>query len=248
MRICGFIAACLAAAAAAAQGDVVKIDASRDATLIENPIGEVANGAGQYLFAGTTAFGEFRRALLQFDIAAAVPAGATINGAVLTLHMSRTAAAAEIVSLHRASAAWGEGASDAPAEEGGGTSAEPGDATWLHRFYADALWTTPGGDFESLASDSTVVIADGYYFWGGAGALVADVQSWLDNPAQNYGWAILGNEQIDQTAKRFDSRENPDAARRPSLTIDFTPIPEPAAAMLMWVVILALPTHVRRSA
>ncbi len=247
MRLRGLIAAYLAAAAASAQGDTVKIDATRDATLFENPIGEVANGAGQYLFAGTTAFGELRRALLQFDVAAAVPAGATINSAVLTLHMSRTAAAAEIVSVHRASAAWGEGASDAPAEEGGGTSAEPGDATWRHRFFPDALWTTAGGDFEPLASDSTVVIANGYYSWGGTGALVADVQSWLDDPSQNHGWAVLGNEQFEQTAKRFDSRENPDAARRPSLMIDFTPIPEPAAAMLMCIAALALPTRMRRS-
>lgn len=245
MHLRMFFAAGLFAAAAAAPGDVVTINASRDATLFENPVGEVANGAGQHFFAGTTAFGELRRALIHFDIAAAIPAGATINAATLTLYMSRTAAAAEIVSLHRTLTAWGEGASDAPAEEGGGTNAEPGDATWLHRFYADALWTTPGGDFEPVASDSAVVIADGFYSWGSTGALIADVQNWLDNPAQNYGWTILGNEEFDQTAKRFDSREHPEPARRPSLTIDFTPIPEPAALMLLSAGILALRTRGR---
>lgn len=53
--------------------------------------------------------------------------------------------------------------------------------------------------------------------------MVSDVQDWLDNPANNFGWLIKGQESVGQTAKRFDSRENPTAANRPLLTIYYSP-------------------------
>src|SRR3990172_8140426 len=53
--------------------------------------------------------------------------------------------------------------------------------------------------------------------------MVADVQDWLDNPAANFGWIVMGNEGTVETAKRFDSKENTTAGNRPSLTITYTP-------------------------
>ena len=44
----------------------------------------------------------------------------------------------------------------------------------------------------------------------------ADVQSWLDDPASNFGWLVLGDESEIPTAKRFDTRES---ASPPVLTI-----------------------------
>ena len=38
--------------------------------------------------------------------------------------------------------------------------------------------------------------------------MVADVQGWLDNPASNFGWLMLGDETAIVTAKRFDTRES----------------------------------------
>ncbi|HYQ72896.1 MAG TPA: multicopper oxidase domain-containing protein, partial [Gammaproteobacteria bacterium] len=62
---------------------------------------------------------------------------------------------------------------------------------------------------------------------GGNSALVTDVQTWLDSPAGNHGWAIISNETLtDSTSRRFDSRES---SPQPALTIDFTP-PAPAYA------------------
>jgi hypothetical protein len=52
--------------------------------------------------------------------------------------------------------------------------------------------------------------------------MVADAQSWLDNPASNFGWLVLGDETAIATAKRFDTRES---AGPPMLTIQFTPGP-----------------------
>ena len=52
--------------------------------------------------------------------------------------------------------------------------------------------------------------------------MVADVQSWLDNPASNFGWLVLGDESTIATAKRFDTRES---ASPPVLTIQYIPGP-----------------------
>jgi hypothetical protein len=86
-----------------------------------------------------------------------------INSATLTLHLSRTIAQPEPVNLHRVLADWGEGASNANAEEGRGAPSQPGDATWLHTFYDTAFWTSPGGDFDPAISASTVVEFEGYF-------------------------------------------------------------------------------------
>lgn len=231
-RSCIAFCAALAGAAPAA-ADLITIGPVRDNTLFENSVGATSNGAGQHLFAGQTMFDETRRALLKFDVAAAVPAGATVTSVTLRLHMSRTAAASEIVGIHPVARDWGEAGSDAPAEEGGGTSAEPGDATWLHAFYDHALWTQPGGDFAPASSAELVVVGNGFYSWGSTPALVADVQTWLDTPALNHGWMLRGNEDLPFTAKRFDSREHPDANVRPALKIEYTPIPEPATLAVL---------------
>ena len=56
--------------------------------------------------------------------------------------------------------------------------------------------------------------------------MVADVQSWLDVPVQNFGWLLLGEENTFPTSKRFDTRENPEPLFRPMLEIDYDlPIP-----------------------
>ena len=51
--------------------------------------------------------------------------------------------------------------------------------------------------------------------------MVSNVQDWLDNPSQNFGWAVLTDE-VNVSAKRFDSRENPDAANQPRLVVTYT--------------------------
>jgi hypothetical protein len=53
--------------------------------------------------------------------------------------------------------------------------------------------------------------------------MVMDVQEWLNAPATNFGWIIRGNETLSQTAKRFDSRQNPTAANRPLLIVEYEP-------------------------
>jgi spore coat protein A len=215
--------------ASALRGDTVVLEAVRDNTLYEDAAGAYSNGLGTYFFAGDTNQADpvnTRRGLLRFEVAAAVPAGATVTSAALTLYMSRTQdGGARTVSLHRALADWGEGTSNADSNEGQGAPATPGDATWLHTFFDTAFWTAAGGDFTAAPSATLLVgTANQAYTWSSAG-LAADVQAWLDQPATAYGWVVRGDETVLQSSRRFSTRHDSSGggARRPRLTVVFTP-------------------------
>jgi hypothetical protein len=203
-------------------GESVTVTADRDNTIYEDPAGGFSNGAGTFLFVGVTNNGLIRRALVRFDLAAAgVPAGATVDSVRLRLNLSRTIVTARPVSLHRVTADWGEGTSDAGGAEGMGAAATAGDATWIHRFFDTDLWSAPGGDFIAGASATIQAGADGPHTWGSTPQMVADVRGWIADAASNFGWILIGDESASRTAKRFDSREG-SAANRPALTIFFT--------------------------
>jgi hypothetical protein len=213
----------VAAGIGGAVADTVTIAPTKDNSLYEQDPA-ASNGAGAFLLSGETNFAMSRRALLAFDIAGNVPAGATIDSVTLTLHVSQAAPTGtpSPFTLHEVLADWGEAASDAGDPGGLGVPAEPGDATWSHRFFSTDLWTTAGGDFDPVSSASLAVGAVGFYSWSGAG-LVADVQGWLDGPATNFGWILIGDEADAGQARRFDSRENGDPTFRPALEIVYTP-------------------------
>ncbi len=209
---------------AAAGTESVTIEASRDNTLYESgdaPGDQLSNGSGDSLFAGLTNGRSARRALLWFDVASELPAGATIVTAELTLTVSRTVSGTTPMRLHRVLSDWGEAGSDAPQNEGGGTDAESGDATWMYAFFGTEQWDRPGGDFAPDASAEAGAGGTGAVAWTSDG-LAADVQAWLDDGGSNFGWIVLGDESGGASTKRFSSRENGSAGARPTLTIQFT--------------------------
>ncbi|MCI0821615.1 MAG: DNRLRE domain-containing protein [Chloroflexi bacterium] len=205
----------------------VRLTAVQDATLYEQDDGLRANGSGNHLFIGVTGGRDKRRALVAFDVAGTVPAGATIMSARLVMSLSRTKAEDEPSAVHRATAPWGEGASMAGSGEGSGAASADGDATWVHRSFDAERWATPGGDFSPEVSASAVVGRPqlgevAIVTWGSTPRMVADVQGWLDDPSRNHGWLVLGNEEKErQSAKRFGSRENPEESHRPALLIGY---------------------------
>jgi len=206
-----------------AQNVTVELIPAKDNTLYETTDGSLSNGAGDFLFTGKTNSGSNRRTVLMFDIAGNIPAGATIETVTLTMNMSRTASNdVRSTSLHKLTADWGEGASNASGNEGGGAASASGDATWLHRFFDTDTWATPGGDFVASASANQDIAGTAAYTWDSTTQLVADVQGWLDDPANNFGWIVIGDESASLTTKRFDSRENPTEANRPTLTVTYT--------------------------
>lgn len=201
----------------------VKIIASKDNTLYENASGSFSNGSGAGLFAGQNNHGEVRRGLVAFDVAGNIPAGALIQSATLRLNLSRALSGVYSVALHRVLADWGEGMSVAFGEEGGGASATTGDATWIHTFFNTQRWANAGGDFAAAASAAQTISGIlGFYDWGSTPEMAADVQAWLDTPAENFGWLLLGNEERNASAKRFDSRNHSVVENRPVLTVIYT--------------------------
>ncbi len=227
-------AACcvLLGVAPVALGDTIEIGAIKDNTLFESSTGSLSNGKGPYMFAGRTNQNRIRRALAAFDVAAAVPAGATITGVELSLYCSASVSGDMAASLHRVVADWGEGTSNSGDPGGQGAASTTGDATWIHRFYNTATWAAPGGDFTSAASASTLVASTGTYTWSGGG-MVGDVQAWLDNPGAAFGWLVRVNESVSGSAKRFNTRESGAPEDQPRLRIDYVPIPAPPAAGLL---------------
>lgn len=187
--------------------------------------GNLSNGAGDYFFAGNTSNGAAsRRGLLHFDVSD-IPVGSTITSVTLTLTQSRSALAAdEDMDLHMLTGDWGQGTSDASGQEGQGTASTVNDANWACSFSDGAggcttSWTTPGGDINPTPVATTSVSNVLTTFQWTSVAMAANVQSWVNDPAVNFGWMLIGNEAVSATAKRF----NATGADTPSLMITYTP-------------------------
>ena len=223
-RTLGCVTFLFAQLAAATPGfsEIVLLRPKKDATLIESANGALANGAGPAIFSGriSSSADSIRRALLAFDVAM-IPPGSTVKKAVLSLSLSATNSGPAPISIRRVTADWGEGAS--VSSGGAGAPSTDGDATWLHRFYDQTLWTQPGGDFDAATIQTATVDQPGLYLWDTNEAMVAAVQSWLDHPEGNFGWILVGDESHPTTVKRFDSRETADEANRPVLYVEYAP-------------------------
>ncbi len=213
------------------RGAVMTFGASKDATLFESLTGSFSAGGDAGVFVGKTleSTNTLRRGLIAFDLSA-IPNGATINSASLRLSVTKHASGGpSLVSmgLHRLLGDWGEGnVMGAGAGGGQGGPAAIGDATWLHQFRPGDLWANPGGDFIAQASATTSVGFTGSSAnWASTNQLVADVQGWVSDPANNFGWLIRGNESLAGSARRLATSEANQPNSRPLLTIGFTPPP-----------------------
>jgi hypothetical protein len=207
--------------------DQLVLTSSADNTLIEDPSGAFSAGLATYFFAGRVGVNggsTLRRGAIRFDLST-IPPGSTITSVSLKMNCSAVGLTTQYpISLKRFTKSWGEGASQAFG--GGGAPSAAGDVTWLHRFYGTTQsWATPGGEFVATASATRNVGAMGFYTWTSTAGLVADVQLWVNNPSQNFGWCVVGNETVLQSVKRFDSHEATVESYRPQLTIVFTPAP-----------------------
>jgi len=168
-----------------------------------------------------------RRGLLRFDLST-IPAGSTITSATLQLTVGKVPASGQVNStfdLFRLLANWNEGT------KGGnnGSAASPGEATWNDRMRGMASWATPGAksDAAGTASASAAVTSadNARYSWSGSN-LAADVQLWVDNPSQNFGWLLTSRAEGSRRSVRgFASRES--GASAGALMVNYTPAPPP---------------------
>jgi hypothetical protein len=244
---------------AAAESAVVVLGASKDNTIFRNVPNNSGGGAAG-IFSGNNNTPSTRRGLIAFNIAGGVPAGSVITGVQLSMYLANAPNTNnQTIGLHRMLFDWGENTNDtsspAVSGAGNGVAALAGDATWNENFFGTSTWvslgttTAPGATnaFASPASGSTTVggPVENQQLWASTAGLVSDVQGWLDNPATNFGWAIINaNETANQTMKAFYSRNATlnsggsgtaiDPAWRPTLTVTF--VPEPATISLLMII------------
>ena len=224
-----------------APADTVTLVSNRDTTIFQsNP--SASDGAGQAMYVGSTNMRSARRGLVGFDVAGNIPAGSTITAVQLSLVLvvAPPGATSTPIELHPLLADWGEGSAGkgSGALQGGqgfSTTADGTAATWSHRLFNTTAWSNRGGDFTATASGSTMVGGPNMaYIWDSSSnpAMIADVQSWLDNPSSNFGWLLLGDESKAATARVFSTREAQTQGTAPALVVTFSPA-SPATPQLV---------------
>jgi hypothetical protein len=252
----------------------VVLQATRDNSMYsEAPMN--SNGRGDHFIAGRAGGAtSLRRGLLGFDLTG-LPSAIRVDRVALELVFqggTNMENDPRFVTMHRLLNNWGEGTSDSgpggSSGSGNGAPATANDATWQYRNFNTQTWTSfnpavsgsGGGDFVADASAGALVGIDPgvmvtwqtiRFVAGPPTGLVADVEHWRVNPSLNYGWLFkVADESPIRTARRFNSKDHPNAALRPRLIIDYTVVPEPATLALAFVAAFALArygTHVRTS-
>jgi len=181
------------------------------------------NGGGEHIFSGATT-ASMRRALIRFDLSS-LPDNIQITNVTLELRIDRSGRDStddDEYRLHRLLAEWGEGSVVATDPGGIGSPAEPGDATWDYQFFEQDQWETPGGDFAETASIVTPLSRQpGTTVTLSSDGMVEDVETWLSEPENNFGWILIGDENGTRNARRFNSSEN--ESNPPKLIIEFQP-------------------------
>ncbi|MEZ5385131.1 MAG: PQQ-dependent sugar dehydrogenase [Prosthecobacter sp.] len=208
-----------------AESATANLTATQDNTMFSEN-GMLSDGRG-YLYAGRTGpvsgSSDLRRALVKFN-ASAIPTTAAVTSAQLKMNLNKIgpSAGGTTLALHRLNETWGEGTSF-NGSGGSGTTAIAPDATWTYRFFDTTLWSTAGGSFQPTASATATLGATptipSVVTWGPNAEVLSDVQSWVANPANNAGWLLKGDELVDGTACRFDSRQQ--GTLIPTLTVTY---------------------------
>jgi uncharacterized protein (TIGR03118 family) len=184
-------------------------------------------GATGWFDAGTDGVGGVRRGLFRLDLST-IPAGSTVTSAVVQLTVVKVPGNGPVNStfdLFRLQASWNEGNKSG----NNGSTASTGEATWNARMQGTANWTTPGAKNNAVAAASaSTAVSSAFntkYSWSGSG-VVADVQFWVDNPSQNFGWLLTSRSESSRRSVRgFASRQS--GGNVGTLVVNYTPPPPP---------------------
>ena len=158
------------------------------------------------------------RALLKFDPAANIPSNAIVTSAALTLTLVVSPSSTNLwFSLHKVFQDWSESA-----------------VTWTNRLSPPVPWSAPGGtaplDYSSSVTQSNLIIGGAVpvaFTFASNPAMVANVQEWASNPANNFGWMLICElEELERSKRKFGSSERITTTQRPSLAVQFT-LPAP---------------------
>eukprot|EP00043_Microstomoeca_roanoka_P004193 m.48097 g.48097 ORF g.48097 m.48097 type:complete len:284 (-) comp12379_c0_seq1:115-966(-) len=221
-RIAVALATLAAIAISTATAETVTVFASMDTTICASDNGDqLANALGDGIYVGQTGQQLARRGLIHFNLSE-ITSGSMISSVRIELYDRNFAQDEEFaISVHRVLQPWQEGTSTFP----GGKCAKAGgnDASWKYSNVAtNTTWRTVGGNYTVEKSALTSVgSSESYYIWQDE-RLVRDVQAWIDDPASNYGWILIGDEETVRSVKSFVSRQNMDTTAHPRIVIEYT--------------------------
>ena len=211
-----------------ARADSVTLIPVGDATISEGqpwpPL-----GTSTILVSGTTGINEGatrNRALLRFDVTSSIPSNAIVTSASLTMTVVGTSPLVTNLwfSLHKVAQDWSESA-----------------VTWTNRLSPPAAWSAPGGapprDYSSSVTQSNLITGLGTFTFVSSPDMIADVQDWVSNPVDSFGWILICElEGLEKSVRKFASREyalNSIPTNRPALEVDFSlPAIPPALTLL----------------
>jgi len=198
----------------------------------QDQIIETTDGAGNYgvgqkdsLYLREVVGGYSNNAMMYFDIAGKIPAGATIDSATLSLYVIDSSYATANVKLHRitdpdSKGMWVEGSNNT-FNTGDGVS-------WLRRTGTGSTittaWTnTAGSNIMNSAvatSSGTLPFVNNGTGWVTSTDLKADVQAWVNGTAVNQGWylRVIGT---GASTQNIASNQNSTVAYRPKLTVTY---------------------------
>jgi MYXO-CTERM domain-containing protein len=161
---------------------------------------------------------------------------------------------------------------------GRGRAAKDGDATWYQTNHVEASdippaflgsanprhWTsqgalgnaayTPGFAVTGTVEDVRYLDESlNQYTWTSdqlADQMLIDLQHWIDDPASNFGWLLVGQEATTSSKRSFASREHANPDWWPTLTVSYTLdsaiVPEPSAGVLGMAASLLVVAFLRR--
>jgi fibronectin type 3 domain-containing protein len=150
-------------------------------------------GSDSILRAGKTGVGNTAvRGLIRFDLSS-IPAGSTINSAVLQLNAVAQTGTNRTENLLQVTSTWAEGT-----------------VTW------DTAPSASGTASGTLSTGSTLGTKT-------STDITTLVQGWFGTPSTNYGVLLQDGTESNNVYWNFSSRENGTAANRPQLLINYTP-------------------------
>jgi hypothetical protein len=203
------------------------------------PVGTIQNQA-----CGTTnnPFACRNRSLIKFDFQGLIPPGSRILNVDFRVWVTVQPPNDEtdfntVFDFHRMLLPWGKGTGANGTNFPGavGRPALPGESSWLMRLAPSNSWGIPGGaagiDYATQSSALTQVFTEpgtqnDFIVSAISNRLVADVQHWVDNPGQNFGWLTKARNEADRwTAKRFMNIES-GIDDYPRLLVTYVPPPD----------------------
>jgi hypothetical protein len=203
-----------AAALNADSGNGVLVD---DATVYENETGNNGGGGSEICIGNVGATTNTRRAFVRYTLPA-IPAGSTIDRVVLAIFQDRVrdlgaGPLAATLSIRQVTADWVEGTGSGPGSGPCGGGADVAGVDWA----AQPTVAGAGSASAALSANDNVNVVLDTDIGTASDGLIADVQSWVDTGAANFGWRLAAAEEA--------TADNARALVPGTLTVHWTPPP-----------------------